>query len=75
MSDASSDDFPQPKVEDKNSNLPPTSLQKALSSPEPVPKNKFDPIERIAENLEKLAKHNDEKVWLFVPNTFNNQES
>jgi hypothetical protein len=43
MSDASSDDFPQPKVDDKNSNLPPTSLQKALSSPEPVPKHKFDP--------------------------------
>lgn len=46
-----------------------------MSTPEPVLRPKFDPNEKIAENLEKLSKHTDSKVWLYITNTFNNQEA
>jgi hypothetical protein len=38
-----------------------------VSSPEQVLKSqKFDNNAKIAENLEKLAKHTDPNVWLYL---------
>lgn len=50
------------------------SLQKSVSSPEkPLNPQRFDNKAKIMENLEKLSKHTEPTVWLYLMEVANRQ--